>query len=397
MGYALCLLALAIINRRHEVALPLEDLREPIDWMAGLLLTEVLAGTRFLVLGFLAALASRRPRTRSRGFGSLRRWLSVFGVGIGCYVVLSLIESGRLSLIASVLPLTGYLIGVWIGFACDKGLRATLWLLPKLALLLVALGAGAVGLVFMAVEGHSLPFEPPKVTSAEKRRLAEVIRAGRVTQNGFRRLHLSERDVNVLVTMAMAHASSDGKARIRLDRGYVDGELSVRIGRWRSLTGYVNIQATLRASVTSGQPEIDFRQCRVGDLPVPSFVLDEVSRLLTSAILDDPDAQEIVAAIDSARVDPEGVEFVFRSADLDDDVIPSLLARLGQKPEVLAKTRAHLRHLVRAAETLPEDGRFEAFLQTAFELAQKGSRNEDPVLENRAAILALAILLGHHR
>jgi hypothetical protein len=62
------------------------------------------------------------------------------------------------------------------------------------------------------------------------------------------------------------------------------------------------------------------------------------------------------------------------------------------------ETGIQIRHLVEAAATLPEgEPRFAAFVQTAFELARRRSVQRDPVAENRGAILALAILLGHRQ
>ncbi|HYW80987.1 MAG TPA: hypothetical protein VE890_15510, partial [Thermoguttaceae bacterium] len=91
------------------------------------------------------------------------------------------------------------------------------------------------------------------------------------------------------------------------------------------------------------------------------------------------------------------IEATFASGDLRDEVIPSLLARLGGNPNVLPSVRIHYRHLVETAKTLPTNDRFAGFVQAAFALAQERSETEDPALENRSAILALAILLGHRR
>jgi hypothetical protein len=73
---------------------------------------------------------------------------------------------------------------------------------------------------------------------------------------------------------------------------------------------------------------------------------------------------------------------------------------VGQSKDVVAATSVHVRHLAETAPQFPGgDHRFQAFLRSAFTLANQRSRQKgkDPVAENRAAVLALAIVLGHSR
>jgi hypothetical protein len=63
-----------------------------------------------------------------------------------------------------------------------------------------------------------------------------------------------------------------------------------------------------------------------------------------------------------------------------------------------AAVAEHCRRLLDAAESLPRgDARFGAAFETAFASARERSANGSAVEENRAAILALGILLGHRR
>lgn len=75
-----------------------------------------------------------------------------------------------------------------------------------------------------------------------------------------------------------------------------------------------------------------------------------------------------------------------------------LLAYIGESDEVVRATTIHLTHLLDSADRLPSgDKKFAAILQSSFQFARSRSRDHDPLVENRAAILALAIVLGHHR
>ncbi len=403
IGYAAVLLVRALLVDRHEPMLQVGDMVQPLQWAIKVLTANVLAGVRFLLLGVLIAL-STGPRESPRRFvDSLGRWLLILLLGLGLLALLSVAESGRLpSVLHCLLPLTGYLAGVWVGFTCLRGRRAMLWLVPKVLLVVLALGASAAGLAFLAMENEPLAFQPPKVASAEKRRLARILSGSAAEADGFQRLRLSERDINLLLAMSMAQVRPAGKARIALAEGEVTADLSMRVPGWAASPRYINFHATCQAEVTAGRPRIRLKQCRVGDLSIPQLVLHVVPFVLISAVLNDPELERIVAAINSVRVQRDGVEAVFRSGELRERLKASFHARLGEKPEVVMRTRIHLRHLIQSAGKLPTsdnqgDDRFAAFFQNAFELARSRSRREDPVLENRAAILALAILLGHWR
>lgn len=425
VGYVFALLLSSWWGPRAGSSLRLEDLIEFPRWIAGILSAGVLAGGKFALLGFLGVLSVGRgafsglaesgtggrpgPRpalggepasspSKSRLRETLVRRSSVVLFGMGVFIVLSLVERGRLpTFVAGLFPLAGYLMGAWIATTCLKGHRAAWWLLPKLGLLLLLIGAGCAAILFLAVDEESLSFEPPRVTSADKRRLADILEHPTRTDDGCKRLCLSEYDANLLLAMTVPQLLPQGKARIRLDRGAIRGDLSVTTAGSSRWPRWVNLQTTCPAAVTDGQLEVRIEQCRVGRVRVPTVLLDAFSTALSTAILADPDLEPLLAAIRRLRVQPDGVELVYEGGDFGDKVIPSLLARLTQRPDVVETTRLYIRHLVHSAEALPDEDRLAGFLETAFRLAEARSRVGDPVLENRAAVLALAILLGHWR
>jgi len=406
VGYIGVLFWLALLGRRLEPTVQVEDLLQLVDWSVGVLVGNLLAAAQFLVLGSLVALAIGSPSVERPVLARFGRWMAAVLLGTGLFVLLSMASSGRPpTVVSSVLPSVGYLVGVWIGLTCLRGRRAALWLVPKLGLLLAAFGLGIVAIAFLAMDNDSLAFQPPEVTSAEKRRLAEVIKRSPRTAEGLRRIRFSGHDVNILLAMGMRQVFRDSKAMVSLDRGTVSGESSIRIpgvgalGNMAlgNLPSYLNVHATCGVEFTEGRPEVELQQCRIGRLTVPRFLLNDVCPLLISTLLDDPDVQRAVTSIDSLRVEPDLVEAIIESESLRGGVISSLLGRVGGNPDVLPSVRIHYRHLVETAETLPADDRFAGLVEVAFHLARQRSETEDPVLENRAAILALAILLGHWR
>jgi hypothetical protein len=77
----------------------------------------------------------------------------------------------------------------------------------------------------------------------------------------------------------------------------------------------------------------------------------------------------------------------------------ALWTLLGGMPSKVASASAeHLRHLIAEASALSGgDGRFAALVESAFAKARRDSAGGDAVLQNRAAILALGIALGHEK
>ncbi len=71
---------------------------------------------------------------------------------------------------------------------------------------------------------------------------------------------------------------------------------------------------------------------------------------------------------------------------------------MGIDDELDAAARAVGQHLLTVAEEVPEgDPGFVRMLEIAFTFAEDNSHNTDPVLLNRAAILALGVILGDER
>jgi hypothetical protein len=113
-------------------------------------------------------------------------------------------------------------------------------------------------------------------------------------------------------------------------------------------------------------------------------------------LMDDTQVRQIIEAIDSVRMEPGAIEVVFQPGALSRQIVPSLAQLLWSRPDVSLETGVYVRHLIAAYKQLPaDDSRFGRLLQSAFALAAKRSTTNDPILENRAALFALAILLGH--
>jgi hypothetical protein len=259
------------------------------------------------------------------------------------------------------------------------------------------LAAGGAGLEQIILDHQPLPLEAETVTAAERERLEHLLRTSG-SPRGPRRIDLTPKDANLMLAVALAGVSKEHKVKLAMAEDTVAVEASLRLPAGSDRPRYLNARALCRLEIERGKLELDLERLRIGRLDVPAWLLPGCARCLRSAILDDPELRALVQATESLRVRPEGVEAVFRRGHFQEKLLPSLIARLNGKPDVLAAARAHFRRLAVTAKDSPSgQAQFTTLLRMAFTFARERSRQGDPVLENRAAILALAILLGHPR
>lgn len=399
IGYGALLWQRAQIRHRltaDEPGMQLADLMRIRDWAIDLVVMSFKTGVCFGLLGFLVAVALTEEGQSRRWYARLGRVVLGILPGLGLLLVLATTETGRLpSLTYSTVPLAGYLIGIWIGRTAWRGPWALVRLLPTFALLGLLPLTALVAIGVLAVEREPFPFDPPEVTSAEKRRLTEILTEPQHLGGGSRGLRLSENDVNLMLTMAVAQVLSDAKGRVDLQNERVVSDLSVPASLSVPPSRYVNVHIEWHVAMDNARPDVRLEQCRVGRLVIPTFLLNMAMSQARMTVARDADLKKILSAVASIRVEPESIEAVLVSRGVLSDALPSLLARLGRNPNVTSKARVYYRYIVREAKGMPKEERFERLVATAFQLARERSENEDPALENRAALLALAILLGH--
>ncbi len=384
-----------IVPTGHEITLT--DLLALRHWLYEALSANLQLALCLFLFGFLVALGFAGGQSQ-KAVRVVGRWILMGLLGSVTFLFLVLIETGRFpGLLSSLLPLTGFILGTWLGRSVLRGPRAVLWLVPKMLGLLLAGAVALATLGFLGTSRSSLTIQPPKVTSAEKRRLVETLRSPQPLRDGTRRLRFSEHDLNLMLAMGISQVLPNACGRITLENGTVTAELSMPLTGSKEPTRFVNVQASGKATIKAGKLEIDFEEVHIGRVPVPGFILDRLVQQGVTLVANDRDLSNVLRAIGSFRVTDDGVEAVLVARGLVDEVIPSLMARFGQSPNVVVKTRVYYEHLAKPYPGVADDDRFAAMVQSAFALARARSKTEDPALENRAAILALAILLGHRR
>jgi hypothetical protein len=103
-------------------------------------------------------------------------------------------------------------------------------------------------------------------------------------------------------------------------------------------------------------------------------------------------------AVERVKITPDQFLVEYRSSELKSNLRNLFQGQTGENELVLTAVAAQLNFLLREPHENPGGDRmFVELVQWSFGLAFQRSINGDPVSENRAAILALAKVLGHRK
>ncbi len=402
----LCILDMAWPAESQASIWELQDSARLSAWLIDLLGTGLRQVLRYLPVGLLVWLGLRWYRgcwpAVSRPVGWLVTGLEALAAGALTCVVAAVVIGAQRGAVPSavllVLPSLGGGIGILLGWIWQQSRRSHLWLLRQLLLLVAAAVLGLAGLTVLVLERAPLDYEPPEVTSDHRRHLVALFQASEVPGSPSRDLRLTDEDVNLLLAWGLMLGSPDRKARVTFGEDGSSAEASLGL----PLAGrrvYLNVHAAGSAEVDErNRLRVRVDRLRIGRLNIPAWPLNRLMPLALALLHYDPDVGQVLEVIEDFRLGPGSARLVIRSSQLTQRAIPSLLVRMGQHPEVRASTAAHFAYLAAGEASRPAgDAGFEATIQRAFRFAQQRSGQTGAVEENRAAIYALAILLGHPR
>ena len=370
-----------------------------MGWAADLAWAAAVEAARFVPVGALLVLALPRRIRR------WRRLLSVTAPALGASLALALglaafRSGGWPGLAAATLPVSGAALGTWMGLAWIGGPRARAIFLPKLALVAAALVLAAAATLAAAVQGGPLAFEPPEVTSEDKRRLARAFKAqnpAQIPQGETRTLRLTERDVDLLLAWGLPLGRSGVKAKVDLGDYESVLRLSVRLPAGGG-SGYLNVVGSGLAFVEDGRLRVHPGELRVGALDTPRVLVELLAQPLVDLALRDPRVRPAAAALRDVSFGEGAISLTYGRASIPRGFLADLFGGAGTSDDLVPAVRAQVRHLVDGAKGLPKgDARLGAFMEGAFDLARRRSARSSQVLENQAAILALGMVLGHPR
>jgi hypothetical protein len=378
----------------EQVRWAFESADAVLAWLLGLVRRELVGFGLAFLLGLLTPPASGPPADAGK---RALRWLGwwLFGVAVIalCFAITwsQLPPPGAL-----LLPFASYLLGVWLSSSAQRGPRRFAWAIGQssaLGILLLALAAFGVR---AAVSAAPLEFDTEDMSAAGKRQLAGRIRETRPAPGQPRELQLADAEINALLNSALSRPGTRLQARVDFEPSTFAAQTSLALPRSWGAERFLNVRMSGRLAIADGHLDLGIHDLRVGRLTVPGPVLRLFSSALYALLLDDPQIRRIVKAIDALDLQSGAIRFVFEPGAVSRQVVPSLTQLLWGQPDVAFETGIQVRHLISLYDSLaPDSDRFGLLMQAAFTLASERSAEHEPRLENRAALFALAILLGH--
>lgn len=366
-------------------------------WIGKLLLAGSLAIAQFVVPAFLICLVLGRRR---HWVGRIKQGAVILVIGAALSVAVTYVRYRQLQLtVGFIWPLAGCGMGIWLGGAWLRGPKGVMALIPQSLILLSLLGGGTLGLAWWSLADAPLDFEPGQVNSQEKRRLVYQIRNSRKNrQHGATEgmLSLTDRDMDSLLAWGLSLGAMQRKARVQFEPGQVLADLSMAVPIGGSRLQYLNIHITGQVELDSGRVEARVGACRIGRLQWPRLLVNSLFPPVVSAVLNHPDVVQATRSLKSVKIQSGQMDIVYGKGLFNQRVLPTLMSRLGANPDLTEATKAHMIYLVDVSRELPHgDARFVSFVRTAFGFAQLRTTADNARQENRAAICALGILLGH--
>lgn len=301
-----------------------------------------------------------------------------------------------------LLPFLGCALGAWAAWACRLGVRRPLVLMAS-GLGLAPLAA-LVALACLAAETGPLPFAAEHVDSAAKRRLYALFRGKNpkeIPAGETRSLELSQHDVDLLLAWTLPLIAGEGRAKGRVafaSAGAATVELSLRLPFRGEASPYLNLVAGCRPELREGLLSFHEPRLRLGRVELPPFLLGLLSPLAARFLDHDRRLGPLLDIVQSLAIDEDKLLVSYGRAAWPPGMLAGLIWGADSSDEMRLEVSACAEQLLSAAQRFPPgDARFGAALETAFAWASGRSSSRSPVEANRAALLALGILLGHWR
>jgi hypothetical protein len=251
----------------------------------------------------------------------------------------------------------------------------------------------AIGLPLAALVAVWLCFQDaPLVARTAEISPADIERAKRILQKhdprwaragSVRILVASQQDVDLALNYA-AWQLRKGSARVVLLRGAAEVQASLELPR-NPIGAWLNVDATLRQ--TSGLPA--FERLRIGSLPVPGFIANLALARLLKQLDQTTEGRLANDVVKSVGFAPEQMHVVYAwRDDIADRVRAAMLPPVDQE-----RLKAYSDRLAEFVDSSAKRGSLSLsqLLPPMFALARTRAVDGDAALENRAALVTLAL------
>jgi len=379
---------------KPDVRFVLADLGETERLQKSLTSLGIALSVDALLYFALGALTAAIPRIEKRRWRAARMlicgWLLSLPIAYGLRYCEFAQPPESIQLLA---PCLACFLGVWTAALWRLGFWARLSLVPQAALLVL----GVVALVDASLEAKPLSIPDRQITAEEKRRLVAQLRRNEVRGEAgryVRALELSQHDAETLINWGLQVVENDGPSRAALqflDDDTLAGQAALA---WPRADGvFLNVMLQGKLRVEDGILHLRLSKLRLGRVAVPGVLLPLAAELMMSSARLEPALQQTITRTQSVRIRPRRVTAVFEKGAITEELLPGLDVR---DDDVQQATVVQLRHLTEQLPALNGDAQpLRRFVTQSFALAAARSADGDAVKENRAALYALGILLGH--
>jgi hypothetical protein len=202
-----------------------------------------------------------------------------------------------------------------------------------------------------------------------------------------RTLEISQADLD-LASNYLIGRTGRGSARIELQAGVAIVMVSMRVPE-SPLGSFLNIDAEL----TNGTDMLQIKRLMIGRLPIPAWLANWLVVQAAARARMNEDLRALMIAVRAVSIGHGVLKVTYaREPGLTDRLRSALIST-----EVVDRLPAYNERLVEYAEKLRGRGSVSlvAVMQPLFGLARdRAARGEDPIAENRAAILVLALYVN---
>jgi hypothetical protein len=371
------------------------------DWLRTIALGALLQLLGFVPLGLLAVFClPSRPTWVGR---VALHWVPA--LGIACLLSLVVLDLERhgpplislRGLGTLALAWTGCFVGAWAAMALARGILATIFFVPQLLMLAAALAGGLTYLVGKAVAPSAATISMPRVGSAERRHLYDTFASKNpvgVTAPSNIKLELSASELNLLIAWALSIKGSPARMAVDLDDGRIDVKAAVPVeGR----AGFIKLSVLGTAGYRNGALALHLDRLHIGQLQIPFALLEAISPVLKEFVASDERLRPVFARLRDLHVDGRKLAVTYTTGALPSGFVSRLFHDGNSASGDIAECHAQIANLLANAKNLPRnpEARFGAAVRMAFHFAEARSTAGRAVDENRAAVLALGIAIGH--
>jgi len=258
------------------------------------------------------------------------------------------------------------------------------FLVRAFLLLLVALPLLAIAAIAMCLQDRPLVTGIAQLTPQDIERAKRVVDAQdprKASPDGLQTVAIDERDLGLALNY-LANRLGRGAARVVLRPGTASLQASLELPQ-NPIGRYVNIDAAFREA--GAAPHFD--HLKIGSLPVPGIIADYLLREGLRWFTATDRGQLAASVVRSATFADRRLAVTYQWSE----DVATLARAVLVAPEDQVRLRAYQERLADAVEKAPRTISLAKLMPPLLQLALDRGAAGDPVRENRAAILMLAL------